>query len=211
MRRACQAVAIKSDPGTAAKANNIDGSPVSTPIWVALRFNSSWIIGMTGGTANIVSRRAMPTSQSRSSDVRKRVCEASPTKLFMKDAALSGRSRGDFSAHQVGKGIHAKIKFNSANAKCVCSAISSSLSPTRKLALRSIGHSLAACSSMPGRGFAALTMYRQRLDRSFGMMRAKIKCINMGPMRCKVLLHMCVEGLSPLLRRSSRAQCPIGW
>ena len=32
--------AISSEPGTAAKASSIDGRPVSTPIWVALRLRS---------------------------------------------------------------------------------------------------------------------------------------------------------------------------
>ena len=76
-------------------ANSIDGDPVKMPIWVALRFKSSWMSGMTGGTAKIVSRRATPVSQSSISDVRRRACAGASIGRFMKgaDPASSGNWR----------------------------------------------------------------------------------------------------------------------
>jgi hypothetical protein len=66
-----------SEPGTAAAANSIDGRPVRMPICVADIRNWSWISGITGGTARIVSRRALPASQSSSSAISARLREAS--------------------------------------------------------------------------------------------------------------------------------------
>jgi hypothetical protein len=48
------------------------------PIWVALRLSSSWISGMTGGTANMVRRSALPASHSSSNEVSKRACDGAP-------------------------------------------------------------------------------------------------------------------------------------
>ena len=68
--------AISSEPGTAAMANSIDGRPVRMPIWVALSLSSSWMSGMTGGTANMVSRKATPLSHNSMSEVSRRACDA---------------------------------------------------------------------------------------------------------------------------------------
>src|SRR5262249_17983039 len=57
--------AMISAPGTAASANRSDGRPVSTPTSVSLSARSSWISGMTGGTARMGRRRPMPTSHRR--------------------------------------------------------------------------------------------------------------------------------------------------
>jgi len=81
--------AISSEPGTAAKANSIDGSPVRMPIWVALRLSASWMSGMTGGTANMVNRRPVPASQSSSNEVRKRACGGAPRGLRFDAAGMA--------------------------------------------------------------------------------------------------------------------------
>src|SRR5262245_11916174 len=64
--------AIRSDPGTAAAANRITGSPVSTPISVPDKRKSDWIIASTGGIARIGRRRALPESQSKTIAVKSR-------------------------------------------------------------------------------------------------------------------------------------------
>ena len=51
----------------AAPANSTIGRPDRMPTWVSDRCRSSWISGMTGGTARMVSRSATPASQSRAS------------------------------------------------------------------------------------------------------------------------------------------------
>src|SRR5438105_5438624 len=56
--------ATSSDPANAAIANNAGGMLERRPTSVALKANSSRIIAMTGGTARIVSRNALPASQS---------------------------------------------------------------------------------------------------------------------------------------------------
>ncbi len=56
--------AIRSDPGIAASANIDNGRPIRSPTWVSDMRRSSWISGITGGTARIVMRMATPASQS---------------------------------------------------------------------------------------------------------------------------------------------------
>ena len=58
--------AIISEPAMAAPANSTIGRPDRMPIWVSDRCRSSWISGMTGGTARMVRRSATPASQSSS-------------------------------------------------------------------------------------------------------------------------------------------------
>ena len=66
---------MSSEPGTAAAASSIDGRPVRMPTCVADMCNWSWISGMTGGTDRMVSRRALPASQSSSSALSTRARE----------------------------------------------------------------------------------------------------------------------------------------
>jgi hypothetical protein len=54
--------AISRDPGSAAAENRITGIPASTPTSVADKPKSALIIGMTGGIARMVKRRALPLS-----------------------------------------------------------------------------------------------------------------------------------------------------
>ena len=86
--------AISNEPGTAAIANSIDGRPVRMPIWVALKDSSSWISGMTGGTANMVRRSATPASHSSTNAVRKRACKGAALESFMEFSPALQR-RGD--------------------------------------------------------------------------------------------------------------------
>jgi hypothetical protein len=58
---------MTSEPGTAASASSIDGSPVRIPTCVADRSSPSWMSGISGGTARTVRRSAFPVSQSRTS------------------------------------------------------------------------------------------------------------------------------------------------
>ena len=75
--------AISSEPGTAAIANSIDGSPVRMPICVAFSAKSSWMRGMTGGTAKMVNRKAVPTSHSSTSAVKMRARSGAPSGSLM--------------------------------------------------------------------------------------------------------------------------------
>ena len=56
--------AISSEPGIAASANIASGNPISRPTCVSLMCRSSWMSGMTGGTARSGIRIAAPASQS---------------------------------------------------------------------------------------------------------------------------------------------------
>jgi hypothetical protein len=64
--------AIKSDPGTAAMANNASGSPINSPTWVSDMCNSPCTCGITGGMARIVMRMATPASQSTNMSLTRR-------------------------------------------------------------------------------------------------------------------------------------------
>ena len=64
--------AIKSDPGTAAIANNASGSPINSPTWVSDMCNSSCTCGITGGMARMVMRIATPASQSTNMSLMRR-------------------------------------------------------------------------------------------------------------------------------------------
>ena len=83
--------AISSEPGTAAMANSIDGRPVRMPIWVAFRFSSSWMSGMTGGTAKMVSRNAQPPSHSSTSAVSTRCCDGASPAFRMDGPGITRR------------------------------------------------------------------------------------------------------------------------
>ena len=61
--------ATSSEPSKAAIANSAGAMLLSSPTCVALSLNSSRTIAMTGGTARIVSRSALPASQSSASAV----------------------------------------------------------------------------------------------------------------------------------------------
>jgi hypothetical protein len=82
--------AISSEPGTAAKANSIDGNPVRIPIWVALRRSSSWISGMTGGTAKMVSRKPTPASHKSVSEVKRLACDGAPLGTEFDTGVMAG-------------------------------------------------------------------------------------------------------------------------
>src|SRR6202050_4868661 len=60
---------ISREPASAAMAKRKTGSPVRMPICVPDKWNSSRSAGMTGGTARIGKRSALPTSHNRISDV----------------------------------------------------------------------------------------------------------------------------------------------
>jgi len=60
---------ISREPARAATAKRKTGSPVRSPICVPDKWNSSRNAGMTGGTARIGKRSALPTSHNRISDV----------------------------------------------------------------------------------------------------------------------------------------------
>ena len=60
---------ISREPASAAMAKRKTGSPVRIPICVPDKCNSSRSAGMTGGTARIGKRSALPTSHNRISDV----------------------------------------------------------------------------------------------------------------------------------------------
>src|ERR1700684_4616133 len=60
---------ISREPARAAMAKRKTGSPVRSPICVPDKWNSSRSAGMTGGTARIGKRSALPTSHNRISEV----------------------------------------------------------------------------------------------------------------------------------------------
>jgi hypothetical protein len=62
--------AISSEPGIAANANMLRGNPIRRPTWVSLMCRSSWISGITGGTASSGIRIAAPASQSSTRTVK---------------------------------------------------------------------------------------------------------------------------------------------
>jgi len=108
--------------------------------------------------------------------------------------------RRDFPAYQIDKRIHAPIKFNSTNIKCFGSTYILVLIADKEAGVTIDWPFICRLLEQTGCGLATLAMYRQRLDRSLGMVRAKIKCINMGPMRCEFLLHMRMEGFHCFFR-----------
>ncbi len=57
--------AISIEPGTAAQANSTTGRPARMPTSVSDMWNSSWIAGISGGTARIVIRSPLPASHSK--------------------------------------------------------------------------------------------------------------------------------------------------
>ena len=61
--------AINSEPGIAASANMLSGMPIKSPTWVSLMCRSSWMSGITGGTASSGMRMVTPASQSSDSTV----------------------------------------------------------------------------------------------------------------------------------------------
>ena len=63
---------MSSDPGTAATAQVTSGSPIKMPTSVSVMPSSSRMNGITGGTARMVMRIAIPASQSRHSSLRRR-------------------------------------------------------------------------------------------------------------------------------------------
>ena len=67
---------ISTEPAMAAPANNTIGMPERIPIWVFERLRSRWISGMTGGTARMVRRSALPASQSSNNAVTKPIAGA---------------------------------------------------------------------------------------------------------------------------------------
>src|SRR5262245_45648181 len=107
-------LAMSSAPGTAAMANSIDGRPVRIPTWVALRFISSWMIGMTGGTAKIVNRNAAPESHRSSNEFRSRA-RSGAVRSFM-DALRIFMGR-ELLANQIGEGMQTRVEFDSADLK----------------------------------------------------------------------------------------------
>src|SRR5215510_11937043 len=70
--------AMNSEPGTAASDQATSGNPIRSPTSVSLMRNSSRISGSTGGTARMVMRIAIPASQSRHSNSRRRPADGLP-------------------------------------------------------------------------------------------------------------------------------------
>src|SRR5580698_1900647 len=93
---------ISREPPSAAMAKRKTGSPVRIPICVPDKCNSSRSAGMTGGTARIGKRSALPTSHNRISDVGSD--RDSATWFFpdldFRELAKSGRSGRAFEALQ---------------------------------------------------------------------------------------------------------------